>query len=82
MALEICPQCNRKLGAPLKSSGRQVCMKCGWSDRPRQVSQPTTEKAPELSFVDIQKLLGKAAEESKENMKPKYKRGNQVKDEG
>ncbi|NJN85637.1 MAG: hypothetical protein HC881_04120 [Leptolyngbyaceae cyanobacterium SL_7_1] len=27
----------------------------------------------ELSFVDIQKLLGKAAEESKENMKPKYK---------
>jgi uncharacterized protein len=33
MPLEICPRCSYKLGAPLKSSGRQVCMKCAWSDR-------------------------------------------------
>lgn len=33
MTLETCPRCSNKLGAPLKSSGRQVCMKCAWSDR-------------------------------------------------
>jgi hypothetical protein len=53
-------------------------MKCGWSDRPRQAIAPPADKPaikqPDLSFADLQKLLGKAAEESKENMKPKYKR--------
>jgi uncharacterized protein len=33
MSLEICPRCSNKLGAPLKSSGRQVCMRCAWSDQ-------------------------------------------------
>ncbi len=36
MPLEQCPKCNYRLGSPLKSSGRQVCAKCGWTDQPRQ----------------------------------------------
>ena len=36
MPLEQCPKCNYRLGLPLKSSGRQVCAKCGWTDKPRQ----------------------------------------------
>jgi uncharacterized Tic20 family protein len=36
MTLENCPNCANKLGAALPSSGRQVCMKCGWSDRPKE----------------------------------------------
>ncbi|MDX2230737.1 MAG: DUF4870 domain-containing protein [Leptolyngbyaceae cyanobacterium bins.349] len=35
MALETCPCCSKKLGTPLRS-GRQVCMRCGWSDKPRK----------------------------------------------
>jgi uncharacterized protein len=35
MTLENCPNCANKLGAALPSSGRQVCMKCGWADRPK-----------------------------------------------
>ena len=35
MTLSSCPRCSKTLGVPLKSSGRQVCMACGWSDRPK-----------------------------------------------
>ena len=37
---EQCPKCESKL-SPRLSSGRIVCVKCGWSDRP---STPTPEK--------------------------------------
>jgi uncharacterized Tic20 family protein len=38
MALETCPRCSNKLGSPLRS-GRQVCMRCAWSDQPKDVRQ-------------------------------------------
>jgi uncharacterized protein len=41
MTVEICPRCSNTVGAPLRS-GRQVCMKCGWSNQPKQKSsQPS-----------------------------------------
>lgn len=71
VSLENCPQCNQQLAAPLKSSGRQVCVKCGWSNKPRNLNAtPTTDTAdPELL-----RLLEQAASESLENMKPRKKR--------
>lgn len=76
MAFETCPKCNHRLGPPLKTSGRQVCMKCGWSDRPRQnaVEQAKPAKpARDLSPEEIQKILSQAAAMSLNNMKPKSK---------
>lgn len=76
MPLEQCPNCSRRLGPPLKSSGRQVCAKCGWSDKPRQPfsSQPTvTKPVANLSPEDIQKILEQASAQALNNMKPKGK---------
>ena len=36
MSLDNCPKCNKKLLPPFKSSGRQVCTGCDWSDRPKK----------------------------------------------
>jgi hypothetical protein len=50
MELENCPQCEKKLRHPLKSSGRQVCTSCGWSDIKRRsdvVSNSQPEKSPQ-----------------------------------
>ena len=33
MTLENCPQCSKQLPPTLKSSGRQVCTSCGWSEQ-------------------------------------------------
>lgn len=33
MSLENCPKCSKKLLSPLASTGRQLCMSCGWSDQ-------------------------------------------------
>jgi len=32
---ENCPSCHSKLPPPFQSSGRVVCTKCGWSNRPK-----------------------------------------------
>ncbi len=76
MPLEQCPNCNRRLGPPLKSSGRQVCVKCGWTDKPRQAAAgqpPTAKPAANLSPQDIQKILEQASAQALNNMKPKGK---------
>jgi len=86
MPLEQCPKCNYRLGLPLKSSGRQVCAKCGWTDKPRQkfadqpvgtppaTAKPATAKpATSMSPHDIQKILEQAAAQALNNMKPKGK---------
>jgi hypothetical protein len=42
-----CPQCGARLGAPLKASGRQVCIQCGWANRPRHstpIAQPESDR--------------------------------------
>jgi hypothetical protein len=36
MTLENCPQCDKQLLPPFKSSGRQVCTACGWSNKVRE----------------------------------------------
>jgi hypothetical protein len=33
VALVDCPKCSSKLPPPFKSSGRQVCSSCGWTDK-------------------------------------------------
>ncbi len=35
MTSENCPQCKKKLPPPFKSSGRQVCSGCGWTNKPK-----------------------------------------------
>lgn len=40
---EKCPQCEKKLPPPFKSSGRQVCSGCGWSNKPKVTK---TEPSP------------------------------------
>lgn len=45
--LDQCPKCQHRLGPPLRFSGRQVCSKCGWSDRPQR--SPSTESTPARS---------------------------------
>jgi uncharacterized protein len=47
MTLEICPRCSHPLRAPLQSSGRQVCMKCGWSDRPKDAQARSIGSTPQ-----------------------------------
>ena len=34
MSLNNCPQCHKKLAPPFRSTNRQVCANCGWSDKP------------------------------------------------
>jgi hypothetical protein len=63
---ESCPICQQRL-MPFKSSGRVVCIQCGWTDKPRT---PASSAAP-VDAPDLQKLLEQAATESLENMKPR-----------
>lgn len=63
--VDRCPRCDHKLNAPLKSSGRQVCIKCGWTNKPRVAASADPE--PD----EIQKLLNQAAADAIANMKPK-----------
>jgi DNA-binding helix-hairpin-helix protein with protein kinase domain len=46
MELKNCPQCETELHPPLKSSGRQVCTSCGWSNIKRD-SEADSEPQPE-----------------------------------
>jgi ribosomal protein S27AE len=64
-----CPRCDHRLGPPLKASGRQVCGKCGWSDKPRPTG--SSEVATDVPPDDLSRLLAQAAQESLNNMKPK-----------
>lgn len=49
MSLKNCPKCEKILPPPFKSSGRQVCSKCGWSSKsisgfvPESVEQTDTD---------------------------------------
>jgi ribosomal protein S27AE len=81
---ETCPQCSSRLGPPLKSSGRQVCAKCGWTDKPKgtisqksEASRLVTPTAASLADYELKKLLDQAASESLNNMKPKRKQDQQ-----
>lgn len=84
MPLDHCPKCQHRLGPPLKSSGRQVCMKCGWSDKPRQAAAQPQKAAPpprDLTPDEIHKILSQAAAVSLNNMKPKGKQDPTIKEE-
>ena len=81
---ETCPQCSSRLRPPLKSSGRQVCAKCGWTDKPKgtasqgsEVSRSIAPTAASLADYELKKLLDQAASESLNNMKPKRKQEQQ-----
>jgi hypothetical protein len=64
---ESCPKCKHRLNPPLKTSGRQVCVKCGWSDKPRNLLQ----EGGAIREMDLRQLLEQAAVESLDNMKPR-----------
>jgi hypothetical protein len=66
--LDKCPKCEQRLAPPLQATGRQVCVKCGWSNKP-----PSSTAATQAD-LDLKKLLAQAASESLENMKPRKKR--------
>ena len=42
--IETCPRCSTRLGPPL-TSGRQVCVECGWSSAPAASRQTATGTA-------------------------------------
>ena len=69
--LEVCPKCNHRLNPPFKATGRQVCVKCNWSDQPRNLLQ----KGEAIGTVDLKQLLEQATVESLDNMKPRNKPG-------
>lgn len=48
MTSENCPKCNKKLPPPFKSSGRQVCSNCGWSDKLKSTKQDQTSTEPKI----------------------------------
>jgi hypothetical protein len=73
---EQCPKCEYKLGAPLKATGRQVCAKCGWTNKPR-----SSNSTKDLPVDDLKQLLDQAAVDALTNMKPKGKQ-NPDKDSG
>jgi hypothetical protein len=73
---EQCPKCEHKLGAPLKATGRQVCAKCGWTNKPR-----SSNSTKDLPVDDLKQLLDQAAVDALTNMKPKGKQ-NPDKDSG
>ncbi|MBD1867131.1 hypothetical protein H6F95_07385 [Cyanobacteria bacterium FACHB-471] len=77
---ETCPKCSSRLGPPLKSSGRQICIKCGWTDKPKGATASQRDEIPRaasasvsLPDYELRKLLDQAASESLNNMKPKRK---------
>jgi DNA-directed RNA polymerase subunit M/transcription elongation factor TFIIS len=49
--IENCPQCGKKLHPPLKSSGRQVCASCGWSNVKRNTESTSDFKSDKLSYA-------------------------------
>lgn len=54
MYLDTCPQCSNNLAPPMKSSGRQVCSSCGWTDKKRELTLPSDEphNEPAISSDD------------------------------
>jgi hypothetical protein len=81
MPLTHCPKCDNPLAPPLKASGRQVCMQCGWSDQPRCVfgkTEPRVNPKPaapstetDLAETDLMRLMAQATAASLDNMKPR-----------
>jgi hypothetical protein len=69
--LQLCPKCNHRLNPPFKATGRQVCAKCNWSDKPRNLLQ----EGGAIEAVDLKQLLDRATVESLDNMKPRKKPG-------
>ena len=57
MALENCPKCEKKLPPPFKSSGRQVCSKCAWTDKPRPKAIRPVESENNTSFSSQEEVL-------------------------
>lgn len=72
-----CPQCQTPLAPPLQSSGRQVCMKCGWTNKPRHsnptptVAESAALETEEPTDIDLLNLVEKAASEALRNMQPR-----------
>ncbi|MGL5804587.1 MAG: hypothetical protein ACRC11_03970 [Xenococcaceae cyanobacterium] len=60
MALETCPKCEKKLHPPLKSTGRQVCSSCGWSDKTissEQLNNSNEEKTNDIVLARLDPIL-------------------------
>lgn len=64
-----CPNCSHRLGPPLRASGRQVCGKCGWSNKPKRATSDSD--MADLPADELRQILSNAASESLDNMKPK-----------
>ncbi|MEN9869367.1 MAG: hypothetical protein RLZZ171_350, partial [Cyanobacteriota bacterium] len=57
MTSENCPQCEKKLAPPFKSSGRQVCSGCGWTNQLKStVKSETTAKPKSKQSISLPAL--------------------------
>lgn len=66
MSPENCPQCGKKLAPPFKSSGRQVCSGCGWTNKPKVAKSEAVSK-PINKEVKVKSLPISENEESKKH---------------
>lgn len=48
-ALKECPKCSKALNPPLKSTGRQICKNCGWTNK--KTSPSLASQKSNASFV-------------------------------
>jgi hypothetical protein len=51
--LEVCPQCERNLRAPLKSSGCQICSGCGWRSHPKKDEKINSNSTGSSIEIDL-----------------------------
>jgi hypothetical protein len=73
LSLENCPKCEQHLAPPRQATGQQVCVKCGWSNKPRNAELRRPESPASTDESELQRLLAQAASDSLENMKPRKK---------
>ncbi len=75
MDTQNCPKCSTPLNPPLPS-GRCVCKKCGWSDKPRknlplQVENPITDKTNQdesVNFAEESESASKKTVKTQKNL--------------
>lgn len=62
---ENCPKCEKKLPPPFKSSGRQVCSGCGWSNKPKLSTTASSSKNKKIKSIPSPEILKEKVKSSK-----------------
>ncbi|AFY77999.1 hypothetical protein Ple7327_2722 [Pleurocapsa sp. PCC 7327] len=52
LSLEACPKCGSPLRPPLKTTGRQICVKCGWTNIKRESKSSVKSDVSSTSKIE------------------------------